>query len=345
MKVVLGMSGGVDSAAAAYLLKKAGHTVTGVTLVMKQDVQPDIDGAKKTAALLGIAHEVIDCTEAFQKYVLDDFAAEYRCGNTPNPCIVCNPMVKFASMLSYMEHIGYEAIATGHYANVQKNVLDGRFELMRGADAAKDQSYMLYRLTQQQLAHVLFPLANMEKPAIRALAAQAGIMPQIPKDSQDICFLPNGDYAGFLSKEYAMTPKQGEFRLADGKVVGIHDGQWQYTVGQRKGLGISCGYPVYVTAKDAKQNLVMVGKEDELFASSCKIVRCNWIVAPSEQETYTAKIRYSRKEAAAKITWMNETEAILTFDVPQRAMTCGQSAVVYSGERVVGGGMIAQVIR
>lgn len=344
MKVVLGMSGGVDSAAAAYLLKEAGHTVVGVTLVMKQDVLPDIDGAKQTAEKLGIRHEVLDCTCNFKKFVLDDFANEYRLGNTPNPCIVCNPNVKFAAMLDFMRQISFDAVATGHYAHIRKNEQSGKYELLRGKDAMKDQSYMLYRLSQEQLSHILFPLADMEKTEIRSLAAKAGILAQIPKDSQDICFLPNGDYAAFLTLEYGMKPQKGAFQLADGTVVGIHDGQWKYTVGQRKGLGIACGYPVYVTGKNAVNNLVSVGKEEELYASECRIVNCNWITMPQGQENYTAKVRYSRREAGVKVSPLSDSEAILTFSEPQRAMTLGQSAVIYSGDLVIGGGMIAQVI-
>ncbi len=345
MKIVLGLSGGVDSAAAAYLLQKAGHTVAGVTLLVKADAPPDIDGAAAVAERLGISHTVLDCTESFRKFVLDDFANCYQRGETPNPCIVCNPNVKFAALMSQMEALGYDGIATGHYANIRKNEQNGCYELLRGQDAAKDQSYMLYRLSQAQLGALHLPLANLEKTEIRRLAEEAGIMPQVPKDSQDICFLPNGDYAGFLTKEYGMKPKTGDFLLTDGTVIGKHSGQWQYTVGQRKGLGIACGYPVYVTAKDAAANTVTVGREEALFGTECVLRDCKWISMPQDSSALTAKVRYSRREAAVSVDGMGTESAVLHFAVPQRAMTLGQSAVIYEGERVIGGGLIAQVMK
>lgn len=345
MKIVLGMSGGVDSAAAAYVLQQAGHTVAGVTLVMYPEVQPDIEGAKKTAQRLGISHTVVDCSAAFKANVLDNFAAAYREGATPNPCIVCNPTVKFAALISHMETIGFDGIATGHYARLAKNAQTGKTELLRGLDASKDQSYMLYRLSQEQLSHAVFPLAEYEKPAIRELAAQQGLLPQIPKDSMDICFLPDGDYAAYLEERYGFLPQSGEFQLSDGTVVGTHQGQWRYTVGQRKGLGLACGYPVYVTGKNPEKNLVTVGKEEALFASACELRDCNWISVPQDVSALTVKVRYSRRETGVELTANTDGTASLRFAAPQRAVTCGQSAVIYEGDRVIGGGFISQVIR
>lgn len=344
MKVVLGMSGGVDSAAAASLLQDAGHCVYGVTLVMAQSVQTDIDGAFTTAQRIGIPHTVLDCTDLFRTNVLADFAASYARGETPNPCIRCNPTVKFSALLSYMEQIGADAIATGHYARVQRTAGAETVQLLRGVDAAKDQSYMLYRLTDAQLAHVLFPLGTASKSQIRALAAERGLLPQIPKDSMDICFLPDGNYTKYLETEFAFAPNSGAFCLADGRVVGTHCGQWQYTKGQRKGLGLALGYPVYVTEKDAEHNCVYVGTQQELYASTCILRECRWISMPNHPAHLSAKIRYSRSEAAVSLTQLDATHAKLTFAVPQRAMTRGQSAVVYEGKRVLGGGFIEQVL-
>ena len=345
MKIVLGMSGGVDSAAAAYLLEQAGHTVTGVTLVMYPEVKPDIAGAEETAQRLGISHTVLDCSEFFEKNVLEHFARAYRNGETPNPCIICNPTVKFAALLEYMTRIGYDKIATGHYADVSVCSADGRTLLLRGKDHQKDQSYMLYRLSQPQLSHTIFPLAHLNKQEIRALAEEQGLLPSIPKDSMDICFLPDGDYASYLERRYGFSPMQGDFLLSDGTKVGSHSGQWRYTVGQRKGLGLSCGYPVYVTDKDAAQNLVYVGREDELLAVECVLCDCNWISDPEDPNALTAKVRYSRNEAAVILERISDQKAKLRFDTPQRAITRGQSAVIYEGERVIGGGFIEQVIR
>ena len=345
MKIVLGMSGGVDSAAAAYVLQQAGHTVAGVTLVMYPEVQPDIAGAEETAKRLGILHTVVDCSAAFRTKVLDYFAAAYRDGDTPNPCVVCNPTVKFAALLSHMEKIGYDAVATGHYARLAKNAQTGKTELLRGLDAAKDQSYMLCRLTQEQLSHAVFPLAEFEKPAIQELAAKQGLLPQIPKDSMDICFLPNGDYASYLEEHFGFQPQTGDFQLADGTIVGRHQGQWRYTVGQRKGLGIACGYPVYVTGKNPVNNLVTVGKEEELFSSACKLRDCNWLSSPQDASALTVKVRYSRRETGVELTANADGTAELRFSEPQRAVTCGQSAVIYEGDRVIGGGFISQVMQ
>lgn len=345
MKIVLGMSGGVDSAAAAYLLQQAGYTVYGVTLVMDPAVMPDVEGAKRTADRLGIAHAVLDCSAAFSSQVLADFADRYRDGETPNPCVVCNPTVKFAALLSYMRKIGAEKIATGHYADVRYNEQTAKYELMRGFDRLKDQSYMLYRLTQEQLAYTLFPLNGMEKPEIRALAEKNQLLPTIPKDSMDICFLPDGDYAGYLERKYGFCKQTGDFLGANGQKIGTHEGHWRYTVGQRKGLGLAVGAPIYVTEKDAQTNRVYVGAGSELFADTCILRDFCLISEPLPDLPLTAKVRYSRSESETILEFLPENHAKLTFSNSQRAMTRGQSAVIYQGERVIGGGFIEQVTR
>lgn len=342
MELVLGMSGGVDSAAAASLLMQNGHKVHGVTLYMTDAAPPDIEGAKATADLLHIPHTVIDCRADFRREVEDYFASAYRMGETPNPCVICNRTVKLARLLAYAKEIGAEGIATGHYAKIG-TAPDGSHILQRAADLQKDQSYMLYRITKEQLDALHLPLGDHTKAEIRTFAADAHLMPRIPRDSMDICFVPHGDYGRYLLEQHGMEPVSGDFLDAEGKQLGQHGGQWLYTVGQRKGLGIACGHPVYVLAKDAAANTVTVGEEAALFARGCTLRQCNLLCEVPETLKATAKIRYSRTEAPVTAIFHADGTAHLTFDIPQRAMTCGQSAVVYVGDTVVGGGIIDTV--
>lgn len=339
MKIVLGMSGGVDSAAAAYLLQQAGHTVTGVTLHMTDAAPPDIEGAKRSAQQLGICHEVVDCRERFAAVIEASFAASYAAGETPNPCVLCNRLVKLASLEEYRAANGLDAIATGHYARTATDTHRNPI-LLRGADLMKDQSYMLYRISTAQLSHLVLPLGEMTKPQIRTLAAEQSLLPVIPRDSMDICFIPDGDYGAYLRRYHNMQPAAGHFLDVHGKVLGEHEGHWLYTKGQRKGLGIACGAPVYVLSKDTTNNTVTVGSEEKLFSDTCYLRDCNWLAQVPETFRATAKIRYSRTEAPVTVQRDGDDRAILVFDTPQRAMTCGQSGVIYNGDRVLGGGII-----
>lgn len=342
MKIALGMSGGVDSATAAFLLQQQGHEVFGVTLHMTDAAPPDIDGAKNTAARLGIPYEVIDCRKQFSERIEAYFAASYAVGETPNPCVFCNRQVKLAALDEYRIRNGLDAIATGHYARIG-NDEQGNVTLLRAADLQKDQSYMLYRITMEQLSHLILPLGGLTKPQIRAIAAEQSLLPVIPRDSMDICFIPDGDYGAYLRKAHHMEPVNGAFLNQNGDVIGTHHGQWLYTVGQRKGLGLARGTPVYVLSKHAENNTVTVGEKSKLFASVCRLRECNWLSKTPNSFRGTAKVRYSRTEAAVTVRIEFNDDAMLIFDTPQRAMTCGQSAVLYEGDRVLGGGVIAQV--
>ncbi len=342
MDIVLGMSGGVDSAVAAYLLQRNGHHVYGVTLCMSDSAPPDIAGAEAVAKRLSIPFEVVDCRTMFRREVEQYFADSYRMGETPNPCVICNRAVKLQALLDYAYLHHCDAIATGHYARISEDS-HGKKTLLRAADLQKDQSYMLYRITKQQLAALHLPLGDYTKPQIRDIAEKMQLMPSVPRDSMDICFVPDGDYGGYLRRAHDMQPQKGVFRDMCGREIGRHDGQWLYTVGQRKGLGLSCGKPVYVLEKNAVENTVTVGDESALFAKVCHLHDCCLLDDSITTINATAKIRYSRTESTVKAHFYADGTAVLAFDTPQRAMTCGQSAVVYDGDKVIGGGIICAV--
>lgn len=342
MDIVVGMSGGVDSAVTAYLLQQAGHRVHGVTLHMTDGAPPDIHGAQAVANRLGIPFAVVDCRTAFHREVEQYFADAYRQGETPNPCVICNPMVKLQALLTYAKEHSYDGFATGHYAKIGVDANQNR-TLLRAADLKKDQSYMLYRITMEQLAALYLPLGDYDKPTIRNIAEEQQLMPSVPRDSMDICFVPEGDYGSYLQREHQMQPCSGVFLNTDGAVLGHHEGQWLYTVGQRKGLGLACGKPVYVISKDAQNNTVTVGDEEALFATICHLRHCNLLATGTTTIRGTAKVRYSRTESPVTASFSADGTATLVFDTPQRAMTCGQSAVVYDGDRVVGGGVICAI--
>ncbi len=342
MDIVLGMSGGVDSAVAAYLLQQAGHRVHGVILHMTDGAPPDIAGAQSVADRLAIPLAVVDCRVAFRREVEQYFADSYHKGETPNPCVICNRTVKLQALLDYANTHFYDGIATGHYAKIAVNS-NGSRALLRAADRQKDQSYMLYRITREQLAALHLPLSDYTKPQIRAIVEEMHLMLSVPRDSMDICFVPDGDYGRYLQKEHNMKSCKGDFCDTADAVIGQHEGQWLYTVGQRKGLGLACGKPVYVISKNAKDNTVTVGDESALFATVCHLRECNLLADTAETVRGTAKVRYSRTESPVTAQFFADGTATLVFDTPQRAMTCGQSAVVYDGDRVIGGGIISAV--
>lgn len=350
-KVLVGMSGGVDSTAAAMILKEQGYSVTGVTLKMfSPDDLPDgrsfgglsdADDAGKAAEKLGIPHIVADMSDLFKKHVMEYFARAYENGETPNPCVECNRHIKFGAMLKKAEELGFDYIATGHYARIEESE-NKRLVLLRPEDSSKDQTYVLYSLNQRQLARTLFPLSGYEKDEIRRMVKEAGLLNADKPDSQDICFVPNGDYAGFIKsftkKEYAA----GNFINPAGEILGVHQGIINYTIGQRKGLGIALGRPVFVTKKSAADNAVTLGQAEDLYTSELYARDLNWISIPelSGNLRVTAKTRYSQKEQPAIVEPYKDKLVKVSFDEPQRAVTPGQAVVFYDGNIVVGGGTI-----
>lgn len=354
-KVVVGMSGGVDSSVAAYLLKEQGYEVIGVTMQIWQDeeetVQEEnggccglsaVEDARRVAASLNIPYYVMNFKKEFKENVMDYFVAEYLKGRTPNPCIACNRYVKWESLLKRSMEIGADYIATGHYAKITR-LFNGRFTLQKSVTAAKDQTYALYNLTQHQLSHTLMPVGDYSKDEIRAIAEKIGLRTANKPDSQEICFIPDNDYAGFIDREAAgSVPPPGNFVLSDGTVIGQHKGITHYTVGQRKGLGIAMGRPVFVTEIRSDTNEVVIGSNEEVFGTTLYAENLNFMSIPDlegEMEV-TAKIRYSHKGAPCNIKRVNEDRVVCQFHEPVRAITPGQAVVFYDGDIVVGGGTI-----
>lgn len=346
---MIAMSGGVDSAVTAHLIKNAGYDALGATAIMFDRKDPrfaaeqseDIADAKRVADLVGIDHFVFDLSEEFKNTVIEDFISSYLNGLTPNPCIVCNKKIKFGSLLSKAEDLGCSHIASGHYAIIVKDP-NGRFLLKKGKDTKKDQAYVLWQLSQHQLAHTLLPLGELTKDEVREIAAQMNFVNSRKKESQDICFIPDGDYVSFLSRFADLSFKSGNYIDIVGNVLGKHSGAVKYTTGQRKGLGIALGEPAYVLDKDMVNNTVTLGKEELLFSRSLDANNINFIAfdrldAPLRVE---AKIRYSHKTAKATLEQTSNNSFHLEFDEPQRAITKGQSVVLYDGDYVLGGGII-----
>lgn len=352
-KVMVGMSGGVDSSVAAKLLIDSGYDVTGVTLKLfdggdiSEDFRTccslsDIDDARSVCYRLGIDHFVFNFKEAFRKKVINQFTESYLNGKTPNPCIECNRYIKFDKMLRRAEELGFDYIATGHYAERVYDYKTNRYILKRPKDRSKDQTYVLYGLTQYQLSKTLFPLGEYEKSDIRRIAEATGLINSRKPDSQDICFVPDGDYASFIKKNTGAEIKEGNFISADGDVIGRHKGIINYTIGQRRGIGISIGKPAYVTDKNALENTVTIGDESNLYKSEITAYDVNLISLDSisDEMRVTAKVRYSRNEQAAVVIPSGNGEVLVKFDEPQRAPASGQAVVFYDGDVVIGGGTI-----
>lgn len=343
-KIAIGLSGGVDSAAAACLLLEKGYDVTGIILRLKPEslADADISDAQRIADCLGIELHVLDRREFFKKSVIDPFVAEYLAARTPNPCIECNSTIKFGAMLDYALEIGCDGIATGHYANIEEN--GGRY-LLKKSQSPKDQSYFLYRLNQHQLSHTIFPLEGMEKTEIRAIAEKSGLPVAKKSDSQEICFVPNDDYIAYLASLGITSPK-GNFVDINGNVLGTHNGIINYTIGQRKGLG-AFGKPMFVTGISAENNTVTIGENGSQYSQGLIADRLNFISIENLTEPLRAhvKIRFRARPEPATVTPNGDGTVSVIFDEPQRSVTPGQSAVFYNGDTVVGGGRIISAQR
>ena len=341
--VMIGMSGGVDSSVAAMLLKEASMDCAGATMQLWGE--QDCTDAKTIASQLEIPHFVLDLREVFKNTVVNRFVSAYEEGLTPNPCILCNKTMKFGLMMQKAQELGYDYVATGHYAKIQKDPESGRFLLKKAADSHKDQTYFLYRLSQDQLAHTLFPLGELRKDQIREMAQAHGLVTAHKRDSQDICFIPDGDYVSFLRRYTGKNYPSGNFLDLHGKVLGSHQGAVNYTIGQRRGLGIALGEPAYVCSKDMKKNTVTLGPNEVLMAPALLAGEMNWILPPAgEPVRCSGKIRHSQYEQPATLYPQEDGTCIAVFDTPQRAISPGQAAVFYQGDTVIGGGTILKAL-
>jgi tRNA-specific 2-thiouridylase len=340
-KILVGMSGGVDSAAAAVLLKEQGYELAGATFTLHGDNAADCADAKAVCDALGIPHYTLDFREPFRAEVLEPFAREYESGRTPNPCVLCNRAIKFGAFLSAARELGYDGVATGHYAILERDETRGIVRVKRAAHLEKDQSYVLYSLTREQLAAMALPLGEYSKPQVRAIAEKHGLPVVHRPESQDICFVPDGDYAAFLRGYLGAESEPGDFVAEDGTILGRHRGIRHYTVGQRRGIAHSFSELMYVAAIDAAANTVTLAPNAALMRTSLNVKGVNWLepVKPGKPLRLDVKIRYGAKTAAATVTPCDDG-ANVEFDEPQRAITPGQSAVFYSGEYLVGGGVI-----
>lgn len=354
-KVVIGMSGGVDSSVAAHLLKEQGYDVVGVTMQIWQEEDQTsqeenggccglsaVDDARKVAWDLEIPYYVMNFREEFKEQVIDYFVEEYIKGRTPNPCIACNRYVKWESLLKRSLDIGADYIATGHYAQIER-LPNGRYALRKSVTAAKDQTYALYNLTQYQLSHTLMPVGQYTKDEIREIADQIHLRVANKPDSQEICFIPDHDYAKFIREHSEMELPEGNFVDLEGTILGKHKGITHYTVGQRKGLNLSMKRPVFVVEIRPETNEVVIGDSDDVFSDTLVCDHLNWMAVDGlhgEEKLVTAKIRYSHKGAPCVIRELEDGVVQCVFEEPQRAITPGQAVVFYDGDYVVGGGII-----
>lgn len=352
-KVVVGMSGGVDSSVTAYLLKEQGYEVIGMTMQIWQEGAPEdsdggccglsaVDDARRVCQKLDIPHYVVNFRNDFRKHVIDYFLDEYQNARTPNPCIACNRYVKWESMLQKALQIGADYIATGHYARIIKDETTGRYTLRQSKSLAKDQTYALYNLTQHQLAHTLMPLGDYTKDEVRAIAKEIGLGVATKPDSQEICFVPDNNYAKYIEEETGEKPIEGNFVDKDGKVLGKHKGIIHYTIGQRKGLGLSLGKPGFVQRINQETNEVVIGDNEDLFETTVTANKVNFMPFEHlEGEMHClGKIRYNQVAQPCTIKMIDKDTIMCTFDEKQRAITPGQALVLYDEDRLIGGGTI-----
>ncbi len=356
MKILIGLSGGVDSSVAAKLLCDEGHDVVGMTMKflsplgkIDKNQDRDISDAKAVADKLGIKHIIYDIRKEFKECIIEYFISEYKKGRTPNPCSVCNRQIKFGLILEKAIADGFDAIATGHYAEVVKTKKFGpeKILLKKARDEKKDQTYFLALLSQEQLKHCVFPLAKYTKDEVRKIAEEAQLINANRPDSQDICFVPDDNYTKVINELASTSFKEGKFVSPDGKEVGTHKGLQYYTIGQRRGLAIAMGYPVYVVEKDAETNTVVIGKKEQLFAKSLIAEEVNLIAFDKLEKEIevTVKTRYRQKEIPAKLIPQENNELKVEFLKPERAVAEGQAVVFYSDEYILGGGIIKSVER
>lgn len=344
-KAMIAMSGGVDSSVAAYLAQQAGLQCIGGTLQLLSQPSSDAEDARAVAQRMGMPFYLFERTGDFRREVMDKFVRCYECGLTPNPCVDCNRHIKFGVLLEQALEMGCDYVVTGHYCRIEKDAASGRYQLYKAADESKDQSYFLYALTQHQLEHTLFPLGGFTKEEARVIAQEQGFINARKRDSQDICFIPGGDYMQFIREYTQKEYPKGDFLDENGKVVGHHQGAIAYTRGQRKGLGLAMGQPVYVCSKDMEKNTVTVGSNEALFSTT--VIADDWNFIAFEGLTAPlrcmAKARSRMAEQPATVYPTENGRASVVFDHPQRALTTGQAVVLYDDNRVLGGGTIIEI--
>ena len=340
-RVLVAMSGGIDSSVAAFLLQERGYTCAGMTMRLFGDFCGAQD-ARNIADMLDIKFYEFDFSNAFESKVINRFAEAYIKGLTPNPCIDCNKYIKFARLLQKASELGYKYVATGHYANIDYDNISGRYLLKKAADEKKDQSYVLYSLTQDRLKYIIFPLGGLTKPEVREIAETRGFLNANKKESQDICFVRDGDYAGFIEEYTGETFPAGDFVDTSGNILGRHRGIIRYTIGQKRGLGVSAQAPFYVREINAENNTVVLCGEENLYSKELIAHGINFIPFDKLEKKIKiqAKIRYNQPAQPASVEQTGEDEIRIEFDAPQRAVTKGQAAVLYDGNIVVGGGTI-----
>ena len=355
-KALIAMSGGVDSSVTAVLMQQAGYECTGVTMLLYTNTQAcltegrtccsldDAEDARAVARRFGMRHFVLNASDRFESDVIQKFVRVYEEGGTPNPCIDCNRKLKFSYLWQKARELGCEKLATGHYARIEQRE-DGRWLLKKGIDHSKDQSYVLYMLNQEQLAHICFPLGGMQKTEVREIAENRALVNAKKHDSQDICFVPDGDYSAFIRRYTQHSYPAGNFIDTDGNILGRHSGIVDYTIGQRRGLGVAAGHPIYVCKKFPETNTIMLSDNNNLFSSVLYANEINLIDRDAISETLhcSAKVRYRHTEQPCTVTQIDADTVKVEFDEPQRAITTGQAVVFYDGDCVIGGGTIASL--